>query len=559
MATYAQALVLKVFELECEHKEAVDLIESMAANQEVSQCRRAVRYLKDPLRYEQSLISVRGLLWDIRASEIYRAVHGKEALKKARIRGQRVGQLLDLDSDPRAVAHCALIDGYLHDLNIAENYWGFRLDAEAKVHTLVPTCEHCGAEGNCLCELENDAPSYDEAEYDAYITDGGPVEHASGKRLAEQAAVSAVGFVPGALERKAMEIAEQEAAETAKEEPMHSCLVCGAPATNEHGDRCDSCSQADAAAFDAAVAQARAVDALVPGPNTIVVTGEELTKSVTTGHPVVVDLRQEEPMSTLDLIRQFKTDTNLYQGHNVPELKAYCRELGLKGYSSWKKSQLVRELASLAGLEIQMFAGQEGVVVERIEVITEEVVVSEDEKEADAAREATVETLEAEKDAQPAPPAPKFSEEDIAYAQRQIEIWKAKPRTQAVALAIAGWALRKQIMEGINAGRDVQALVALYREKSAQYKALGAEETKPVANPKPAASPTLSEQLAAGLSKHGIRYHVEGDRLILDEDGIAIRLAKHGKETIERVIHKWLRPRLWARNGWVAVSIVKEK
>jgi hypothetical protein len=243
------------------------------------------------------------------------------------------------------------------------------------------------------------------------------------------------------------------------------------------------------------------------------------------------DVAKEEPMeqhSTLDLVREFGTDTNLYQGHTVDELKAYCRELGLKGYSSKNKAALVRELATLAGLELQMFAGAE--------------TVTPDEQEADEAREAAIQALEAEKDAQPAPPEPKFAEADIENAKRQIAIWAKKPRSPRTILALDGWRLKLKIMQLVNEGKDASKLVALYREKAAQFKAL---DTKPEAVPAPtpkAKNLTLGEHLAQALEAKGIPYELDGD--VIRWKGGIVTLANHVLG-FTRTFMAWCTPEKW--------------
>jgi len=447
-----------------------------------------VRYLKDPLRYEQSLISVRGLLWEMRAVEIYRAVHGKEALKRARVRGQRVGQLLDLDSDPRAVAHCALIDGYLHDLNIAENYWGFRLDAETKTHTLTPTCEHCGSEDNCLCELELDAPEYDEAEYAHYIADGGPIEVAASKWKAAAAAIQhALGH-------------------------QHK-LVNGVDMPR--GWKADQYK----------TSYWRSKEWLEELPHTGWCVSVD-NRAIVWPNSEATDVAKEEPMehSILDDIRAYKSDIDLYQGYTgkdgVKELKAFCKALGLKNYSGWNKDRLVRELATLAGLELQMFAGAEEVT-------------------PDEAREATI---QAEK--------PVVTDEQIAHAVEQIKIWRVRPRSPKRDLILKGWVLRHQILVGVQKGRDMAPQVAQYRAVKEEYRALGDE---PKAAPAPKAKNlTLGEHLAQSLEAKGIPYEWDGD--ILRWKGGIVTLANHVLG-FTRTFIAWCTPNKWV--GCVASEVVK--
>jgi len=346
-----------------------------------------------------------------------------------------------------------------------------------------------------------------------------------------------------------------EATDVAKEEPVNKCLICGQPATNKYRDRCDECAAADDAASRQAIEQAKEAMEAEPGPNAVVISGEALRNSVVTGEPVIVDLREEPMESTLMRIGKYETDVNFSQGNNKDELQGYCRELiredpanaaALRGYSSWNKPKLVRVLGSLAGLKLDFFAGAEE-------------TVTPDEQEADEAREATIQAAEAEKDAQP---APQFSEADIENAKRQIAIWRKKPRSPRTILALEGWTLKLQIMEGVNKGKDMSALAALYREKAAQFKALGTEPEvvqAPVSEVSP--NPDLRTQLVKGLNDHGIRFHLEedGKRLVIDENDIAIRLARHGAKTIYRTISRVMNIPLWAMNGWIPTVFAREK
>jgi hypothetical protein len=277
---------------------------------------------------------------------------------------------------------------------------------------------------------------------------------------------------------------------------------------------------------------------------------------------------KEEPMTTarsvLDEIRSFGRASNMYASSTVEELRQYCRKIkadnpslkGLAGFSKASKADLCRRLATLAEIEF--------------DIMVAAPVVSPEEKEADEAREATIQAAEAEKDAQPAPPETKVTMAKYRKAKALAEYYSALDgeMNQLIAKGHATQALKiKALLDG-KPTQGYDDILAELREEYKDLKAKAAPQpqaklvattvdiTEETSGPVPLEG-TPQEVAARLLARakrakvHGLLTHNDRGEIVFRVDKEHVLRLEQPAKALESRHNSWLNITRWVNFGWI--------
>ena len=246
---------------------------------------------------------------------------------------------------------------------------------------------------------------------------------------------------------------------------------------------------------------------------------------------------EEEPVEQY-VEEQFvalKTAANVYAEYSDVELKQACRDLGIKGFSKGTKANRAYRIAEHFGLELNLMVPGD-VIVEPVDEVTEEVVVS-----------------------------PEFEEAKANWAQALKAYNKAEDDgedTEELAIISHGWFHRYGALEAKAAGDNEKAQehIDAHRALRAEYKALKAESM----TDRDVEAAVVDHHLEGEAEKVGERMlqdaahkHVAAQMYRNDQGELVVRVYKArihlsniGLDIEGFVHHAYLRVEKWVNKGW---------